>query len=75
MSSEAFLGALFGGNDDQVLIGRTTEQAWWNVVRDRHGVGPGLINAIRPDLASRQTWDEGLTTSSCRSCAIPELVV
>jgi putative hydrolase of the HAD superfamily len=57
---QGFLSALFGGNDDHVLIGRTSEESWWNVVRDRLGLGPGLINEIRDDLASRQTWDGAL---------------
>lgn len=57
ISPHAFLAALFGGNDDQVLIGRTTEEAWWSVVRHRLGVGPELIDAIRSDLASREIWD------------------
>ncbi|MCX5421949.1 HAD family phosphatase [Streptomyces sp. NBC_00078] len=60
ISPQAFLAALFGGNDDQVLIGRTTEETWWNVVRDWRGIGPDLINAIRYDLASRETWDDAL---------------
>ncbi|ANZ20171.1 HAD family phosphatase [Streptomyces noursei] len=57
---QGFLDALFGGNDDHVLIGRTSEESWWNVVRDRLGLGPDLISEIRNDLASRETWDGAL---------------
>ncbi|MET8629565.1 HAD-IA family hydrolase [Kitasatospora sp. NPDC004669] len=59
-SHQDFLGALFGGNDDQVLIGRTSEESWWTIVRERLGVGHGLIQEIRGDLASRETWGEAL---------------
>ena len=29
ITQRAFLGALFGGSDDQVLTGRVSEPAWW----------------------------------------------
>ncbi|WP_051772509.1 HAD-IA family hydrolase [Saccharothrix sp. NRRL B-16314] len=57
---QGFLNALFGENDDHVLIGRTSEESWWNIVRDRLGLGPDLIHDIRDDLASRETWDSAL---------------
>lgn len=57
---QAFIGALFGGNDDQVLIGRTDEESWWAIVQDRLGVDQNLITEIRSDLASRQTWNHTL---------------
>ncbi|MFC9435266.1 HAD family hydrolase [Nocardia sp. NPDC057030] len=60
MSPATFLAALFGGNDDQVLIGRVSEESWWRIVRDRLGVGADLINTIRCDLASREVWDASL---------------
>lgn len=60
ISHQDFLSALFGGNDEQVLIGRTSEETWWNIVRDRLGIGQGLIDEIRGDLASRETWDTAL---------------
>ncbi|WBP92166.1 HAD family hydrolase [Kitasatospora cathayae] len=60
ITQRAFLAALFGGNDDKVLIGRTSEEAWWHIVRDRLGVGSDLIDAIRCDLASRESWDYAL---------------
>ncbi|CAM4242365.1 HAD family phosphatase [Nocardia ninae] len=63
ISPSAFLAALFGGSDDQVLIGRISEESWWRIVGDRLAVGPDLINTIRCDLASRETWDATLVAS------------
>jgi putative hydrolase of the HAD superfamily len=63
ISPHAFLAALFGGNDDQVLIGRTSEESWWSIVRNRLGIDPDLINAIRSDLTSRETWDDVLVAA------------
>ncbi|MFE9750136.1 HAD-IA family hydrolase [Saccharothrix saharensis] len=57
---QGFLNALFGGNDDHVLIGRTSEESWWDVVRTRLGLAPDLISDIRGDLASRENWDSAL---------------
>jgi putative hydrolase of the HAD superfamily len=57
---EAFLAALFGGNDDRVLIGRTSEDAWWGVVAGRLGVAAALIGEIRRDLTARHVWDAAL---------------
>lgn len=60
ITPHAFLAALFGGNDEQVLIGRISEGAWWDIVGKRLGADPDLIAAIRADLASRERWDESL---------------
>ncbi|WP_306796112.1 HAD-IA family hydrolase [Nocardia sp. XZ_19_369] len=60
MSPSAFLAALFGGSDDQVLVGRISEESWWNIVGDRLAVGPDLVDTIRCDLASREAWDADL---------------
>jgi len=57
-----FLDALFAGNDDQILIGRVTEAAWWRTVADRLHVNERLAARIRADLAERQTWNTGLLT-------------
>lgn len=57
-----FLAALFDGNDDQVLIGRTTEETWWSIVAGRLRVGTSLIAKIQRDLDARQTWDTALLT-------------
>lgn len=32
---EAFLAALFAGNDDRILIGRTSEADWWDIIAER----------------------------------------
>lgn len=60
ITPEAFLSAVFGGNDDQVLIGRMSEDAWWEVVAGRLRIDGETIRAIRADLAGRQTWDAAL---------------
>jgi putative hydrolase of the HAD superfamily len=57
ITRQAFLNALFGGSDDQVLTGRVSEQAWWDVVAGRLEAGPDLLAELRRDLASRETWD------------------
>lgn len=62
MSQQAFLTAVFGGNDDQVLIGRMSEASWWSIVQDRLRIGPDLISEIQGDLASRETWDDALVS-------------
>ena len=60
LTQQAFLGALFGGSDDQVLTGQVSEPAWWDIVAARLGAGPGLLAELRADLASREVWDEAL---------------
>ncbi|WP_328475729.1 HAD-IA family hydrolase [Actinoplanes sp. NBC_00393] len=60
MTAEDFLGAVFAGNDEQVLIGRVSEDAWWAIVAGRLRIGPDLVAAIRHDLAVRQIWDPAL---------------
>jgi putative hydrolase of the HAD superfamily len=60
ISERSFLGALFGGNDDQVLVGRVSEPWWWSVVGERLQADPDLIAELRCDLASRESWDGAL---------------
>jgi putative hydrolase of the HAD superfamily len=60
MPSGAFLGALFGGSDDQVLTGRVSEPAWWAVVAARLGTGPEVTAELRRDLTARERWDDTL---------------
>ena len=60
MTPTAFLGAVFGGSDDQVLVGRVSEPDWWDVVAGRLGVEPGLVSELQRDLAGREVWDEEL---------------
>jgi putative hydrolase of the HAD superfamily len=56
----AFLAALFAGNDDQILIGRTGESAWWRIIADRLHVDAKLAATIRADLAARPSWNTTL---------------
>lgn len=59
-SEQSFLDALFGGNDDQVLIGRVSESSWWRIVADRLQASPDLLAELQRDLASREVWDGAL---------------
>jgi putative hydrolase of the HAD superfamily len=60
VSGQAFLNALFGGSDDQVLTGRMSEHQWWAVVAGRLHADPDLVAELRRDLASGQEWDGAL---------------
>ncbi len=60
VTPQAFMDALFGGSDDQVVIGRVSEQAWWDIVAARLGASPGLVAELRRDLKAREVWDEAL---------------
>jgi putative hydrolase of the HAD superfamily len=60
VTPHAFLAALFAGNDDQILVGRTSENAWWRIVADRLRVDGKVAAAIRADLLARRTWDTEL---------------
>jgi putative hydrolase of the HAD superfamily len=60
VSRRAFLDALFGGSDDQVLTGRASEHQWWAVVAERLHAGPDLVTELRRDLSSGQEWDGAL---------------
>jgi putative hydrolase of the HAD superfamily len=62
ISQPCFMRALFGGNDDQVLIGRVSESSWWSVVGDRLQAGPDLRAELQRDRASRELWDEPLVS-------------
>lgn len=57
ISPEQFMTALFGGNDDQVSVGRVSEADWWAVVRLRLALDRCLLDELRADLARRETWD------------------
>jgi putative hydrolase of the HAD superfamily len=60
ISPQAFLTALFGGSDDQVLTGRVSEPDWWAIAAARLRAGPDLLAEIQQDLAARETWDPAL---------------
>ena len=57
LSPAEMLAALYGGNDDAVLVGRVSEDEWWEVVRSRLGTD---TSALRAELESVQTWHEDL---------------
>jgi putative hydrolase of the HAD superfamily len=56
----SLLAALFGGCDDQVLVGAVSEPDWWDVVAGRLGIGPGPLAEMRRDLARAGRWDDDL---------------
>ncbi len=60
ISQQAFLAALFCGSDDQVLTGRVSEPAWWDIVAARLHADPGVMAELQQDLASREVWDQAL---------------
>jgi putative hydrolase of the HAD superfamily len=60
IAPHAFLTALFAGNDDQILIGRVSEAAWWRTIAGRLNVDEEVAAEIRADLAERQTWNTTL---------------
>ena len=56
----AFLSALFAGDEEGVLVGRTDEPAWWEVVAQRLGIRRPVLDELIADLARREVWDEEL---------------
>lgn len=60
LTPTAFLAALYEGDDSGVLVGRVSEDAWWDTVRVRLRTGPDVIAELRRDLASMESWDEEL---------------
>ena len=56
----SLLTAIFGGCDDQVLVGVVSEPDWWDVVGARLGVGPDLLAELRRALARAGHWDDDL---------------
>jgi putative hydrolase of the HAD superfamily len=62
ITPQAFMDAVFAGNDEQILIGRTTDDQWWTVIADRLGIDRETTAEIRLDLGRRETWDQPLLT-------------
>jgi putative hydrolase of the HAD superfamily len=60
IAPNAFLDALFAGNDDQILVGRVGATAWWRIVAERLHIDEEAAATIRADLAARQTWNTAL---------------
>jgi putative hydrolase of the HAD superfamily len=54
------LAAVFGGSDDTVLIGRMSEDDWWQQVRRRLGISQAVLSALRADITAPWCWDEQL---------------
>lgn len=54
------LRALFSENDDTVLVGRVSEEEWWEVVRQRLETSTAEIHELRSDLQRREHVDEEL---------------
>lgn len=62
LPERSLLAAIFGGSDDQVLIGQSSESGWWSTVGDRLGVGAAVIAELRHDMTHAGTWDDLLLT-------------
>jgi putative hydrolase of the HAD superfamily len=60
ITPDIFLAAVFGGNDGEILVGRTGEAEWWTIVAGRLPAGADLTGEIRRDLAARRRWDTAL---------------
>lgn len=60
INQSTFLAAVFGGNDDQVLIGRVSEDAWWDTIRDRLHIDEDQARHLRADVEADETWDLAL---------------
>jgi putative hydrolase of the HAD superfamily len=62
LSTREFLGAVYGGSDETVLIGAVSEADWWRLVAGRLGAGLAVTDEMQRDLAARETWDEALVS-------------
>jgi putative hydrolase of the HAD superfamily len=60
ITGQEFRAALYAGSDDQVLIGRMSEPAWWRLVAQRLGVTEAVLAELRRDGAAREEWDHAL---------------
>ena len=60
ISERSFLDAIFGGSDDQVLIGRMSEPSWWGVVGERLDVSSDSLAELRREMASAGIWNDEL---------------
>lgn len=54
------LAAIFGGNEEGVLVGKTDLAEWWEVVGRRLGIGRVVLDELIADLVRREVWDEEL---------------
>jgi putative hydrolase of the HAD superfamily len=55
-----FITAVYAGNDTEVLVGRMSGPAWWDVVRQRLALDEAGVAEVREDLAGEPVWDRAL---------------
>lgn len=67
IAAQDFIGALFAGNDDHILIGRTAEADWWRIVAGRLGLSEDRATEIRQDLTARRSWNTDLVATLRRA--------
>jgi putative hydrolase of the HAD superfamily len=61
ITSRELLAAVFGGSDETVLVGRMSEDDWWQRhVQPRLGISGTTLDRLRADIAARWSWDEQL---------------
>jgi putative hydrolase of the HAD superfamily len=61
MTTQQLAAAVFGGSDDTVLVGRMSEDDWWQQhVRSRLGISETTLVRLRADIAARWSWEEQL---------------
>ncbi|MCA1572927.1 MAG: hypothetical protein LC798_22095 [Chloroflexi bacterium] len=57
ISPGEMLAAIYGGNENGVLVGRVSEDEWWEIVRNRLAID---TSSLRAELESGQTWNYDL---------------
>ncbi|MCK2240615.1 MULTISPECIES: contact-dependent growth inhibition system immunity protein [unclassified Crossiella] len=62
LTTAELLAAVFGGNDDTVLIGRVSEDKWWQLIGDRLGLRPKPLAALRA-ATDEVSWNHRLLTA------------
>jgi putative hydrolase of the HAD superfamily len=60
ISAQSVLQAVYADSDEGVLVGRQSEDAWWQVVADRLGIGDALLSGLRDEITSAGAWDDQL---------------
>lgn len=60
ISAQSLLQAVYADSDEGVLVGRQSEDAWWQVVADRLRIGHNLLSGLRDEITSAGTWDDQL---------------
>ena len=57
---EELLSAIYGGNDETVLIGAVSEDEWWEVVQERLRLPKATVTQLRLELLETYDWDDEL---------------